>query len=729
MKRREFLKLSAVVGAGAATPALMTGCASPPLPGTGEVETSPTVCNVCFWRCAGTVYKEDGKPWKIEGHPGDLHSLGRFCTRGSGGLGMYRDPDRLRQPMLRVTENGRQSFKAVSWDEALDFIAPRMTKIAETHGEDRLCLLSHGVGGAHFRRLLGAFGSTGFAQPSFAQCRGPRDVGFALTFGEGVGSPDRTDMENSRCIVLIGSHLGENLHNSQVQTWIKAVANRATVITVDPRFSVAAGKSRYWLPIRPGTDMALLLAWIHVLIHEDLYDRDYIARYATGLEQLAEHVLPFSPEWAFLETGISADLIRETAREMAHHAPATLVHPGRHVTWYGDDTQRSRAIAILSALLGSWGREGGYFIPEAVRLPNYPTPEPPKPKSDWMAEVQKDYPLAPAGITNVIIENSIGSDAFFKGWFVYGTNLPYSIPSSAAQIQAAAQSLDLLVVVDTMPYAITGYADVVLPECTYLERLDPIRNSPERHPSLAVSFPAFEPRYDSKPAWWIAKRIAERLDLGAYFPWDDYAEELDWQLQQVGSSLDEMRRMGVRNFPRTTPQFFEPGETREFRTPSGKIELYSELLAAYGHDPLPGYTSPQRPPERYFHLNYGRAPAHTFGRTINNPTLFELMPENAVWVNPIVARDFALSSGDYVRLRNQDGVVSNRVRVRVTERIRPDSVYIVHGFGHKDARLRLADQRGADDNDLMTRVLIDPIMGGTGMRGNFVTLVPEEQLA
>jgi thiosulfate reductase/polysulfide reductase chain A len=105
------------------------------------------------------------------------------------------------------------------------------------------------------------------------------------------------------------------------------------------------------------------------------------------------------------------------------------------------------------------------------------------------------------------------------------------------------------------------------------------------------------------------------------------------------------------------------------------------------------------------------------------------MPENAVWVNPLVARDFALNSGDYVRLRNQDGVVSNRVRVRVTERIRPDSVYIVHGFGHKDARLRLADQRGADDNDLMTRVLIDPIMGGTGMRGNFVTLVPEEQLA
>lgn len=726
MKRREFLKLSALMGSGAAAPVLLTGCSSPPLPGHGAVETSPTVCNVCFWRCAGTVYKEDGLPWKIEGHPDDLHSQGRFCTRGTGGLGMYRDPDRLRQPLLRVEHNGQQRFEPVSWDEAFAFIAQRMNQIAAEHGEERLCLFSHGVGGSHFRRLLGAFGSTGYAQPSFAQCRGPRDVGFALTFGEGVGSPDRTDMEQARCIVLVGSHLGENLHNSQMQTWIKAVAKQASVITVDPRFSVAAGKSRFWLPIRPGTDMALLLAWIHVLIHEQLYDRDYIERYATGFEQLAEHVKKFSPEWAFLETGIRAERIRETAREMAHHAPATVVHPGRHVTWYGDDTQRSRAIAILNALLGSWGREGGFFIPESVSLPNYPLPAMPQPRQDWMAVVQKDYPLAPAGITNVMIDASIGPEAYFKGWFVYGTNLPYSIPAIEDKITAAAESLDLLVVVDTMPYAITGYADVVLPECTYLERLDPIRNSPERHPSLAVSFPAFQPRYDSKPAWWIAKGLAQHLGLGAYFPWNDYAEEVDWQLRQVGSSLEEMRQLGVKNFPRTRPQYYSRGQEVTFRTTSGKIELYSATLAEFGHAPLPGYTPPQRPPEGFYHLNYGRAPAHTFGRTINNPQLFELMPENTVWVNPIAAQAFTLANGDYVRLRNQDGVTSNRVRVRITERIRPDSVFIVHGFGHTDSRLRLAGDRGADDNALMTRVLIDPIMGGTGMRGNFVTLIAEE---
>ena len=227
----------------------------------------------------------------------------------------------------------------------------------------------------------------------------------------------------------------------------------------------------------------------------------------------------------------------------------------------------------------------------------------------------------------------------------------------------------------------------------------------------------------------MAKQIAERLDLGHHFPWDDYAEVVDWQLRQVGSSLDEMRRIGVKNFPRKTAMYFKPGETIQFRTESGRIELYSETLAYYGHDPLPRYTPQRRPEEGYFHLNYGRAPAHTFGRTINNPQLFELMPENAVWVNPLAATQFNVSSGDYVRLQNQDGVISNRVRVRVTERIRPDSIFIVHGFGHTDARQRLAASRGADDNSLMTRILYDPIMGGTGMRGNFVTLIPEEQSA
>lgn len=722
MKRREFLKISGALGAAGVMPGLLGGCTSQPLPGTGKVTTTPTVCNICFWQCAGTMYQEDGKPWKVVGHPDDPHCRGRLCTRGTGGIGSYEDPDRLRQPLLRVEGADGQEFKPVSWDEAFDFIARRMEAIGERHGRDRLALFSHGGGGKFFRTMLQAFGSDAYAHPSFAQCRGPRETGFGLTYGEGVGSPDRTDMSHSRCIVLIGSHIGENLHNSQVQTLTEAIGRGVNLITVDPRFSVPASKSRHWLAIKPGTDMALLLAWMNVLINEERYDKDYVANHCSGFDELAAHVQPFNPEWAYLETGIEPQRIRETARAMAAAAPATLIHPGRHTTWYGDDTQRSRAIAILNALLGSWGRPGGYYYQEKVKLPKFPAPKPPKPASDWKAAVQKDFPLVSTGISNVMVDASIGDDAFFKGWFVYATNLPMTLPAGHDKMEQAAQSLDLMVVVDTMPAEITGYADVVLPECTYLERYDQLRNKAERTPTLALRMPAFEPRYDSKPAWWMAKGIAGKLGLGEYFPYQDYKEVLDWQLKQVGSSLAEMEKVGVKAFPRKTPVYMEEGKPVQFNTPSGKIELYSGLLEEVGQDPLPKYTPPDRPPEGYYHLNYGRSPAHTFGRTINNPQLFELMPENAVWVHPAAAAVHGVASGDYVHLENPDGKRSQAIRVRVTQRIRPDSIFMVHGFGHTDPRQRLAYGVGADDAALMHNVKIDPVMGGTGLRASFVTL-------
>ena len=131
MNRREFLKVSAALGAAGTIPALLGGCAARPLPGSGKVSATPTVCNMCFWQCAGTLYKEDDRPWKLVGHPDDPHCEGRLCTRGTGGIGAYNDPDRLRQPLLRVVEGGWQSLRPVSWDEALAHIAGRLQAMAE----------------------------------------------------------------------------------------------------------------------------------------------------------------------------------------------------------------------------------------------------------------------------------------------------------------------------------------------------------------------------------------------------------------------------------------------------------------------------------------------------------------------------------------------------------------------------------------------------------------------
>ncbi len=738
--RRSFIKISALGLGGIAAAGGLTRMAmgssvmdtiTKKTPGKEKLlHRTPTYCEICFWQCAGWVYKDDeGKIKKIVGNEDDQHCNGRFCPRGTGGIGQYYDEDRLKTPLIRTTIDGKQTFREASWDEALDLIAKKMKDIAGKYGTESMALFSHGSGGAHFGQLLKAFGSTSIAAPSFAQCRGPREVGFLTTFGDIIYSPERIDIRDTRCLVLIGSHLGENMHNGQVQEMSDAIDRGATIITVDPRFSTAAGKSKHWLPIKPATDMALLLSWIHVLIENEWYDKEYVALHTTGFEQLKEHVKTYTPEWAYGITTIDPNMIVETAREMRDASPAVIINPGRHVTWYGDDTQRLRAVAILTALLGSWGRRGGYYQPEKFHLPSFPVPAFPTPKRQPSQVYEGKYTLANEVVANGICDATIptGLDkGKYKGWIVNGTNLLAALPDQAKTLKAI-EALDLLVVVDTMPIELTGYADVVLPECTYLERYDMIRNSNHRQPNLALRMPATEPKYKSKPAEWIAKELAGKLGLSAWFPWENIEEMLDWQLKKAGTSLDEMKRIGVKNFPRETDDlYFKEGEEVSFNTNSGKIELYSSDMEAAGFAPLPVYTAHEEPPDGFYRLIYGRAPMHTFSRTANNPNLTDLMDENVLWVNPKVAKLWGLESGQPVKLKNQDDVISTfPIKVRVTERIRWDSVYMVHGFGHNNPKLTRAFGRGVSDTELITRVHIDPAMGGTGMRGNFVTFITD----
>lgn len=734
--RRDFIRISTlgvggVMAAGSFFNFTDGAIINDRISGKGKIKRTPTYCEICFWKCAGWVYTNDkGDIWKIIGNEEDPHSMGRMCPRGTGGVGMYTDEDRLKTPLIRKTVNGKQVFEEASWEEALDLIAENMKRIAREHGPECVALFTHGSGGKFFSHMLKSYGSTNISAPSFAQCRGPRETAFFATYGDIIASPEKTDIRDTRCLVLIGSHIGENMHNGQVQEMSDAIDKGATIITVDPRFSTAASKSKYWLPIKPATDLALLLAWIHEIIYNEWYDKPYVEKYTYGFDDLKKHVATFTPEWAYGITTIEPHIIRETAREMANASPAVIVHPGRHVTWYGDDTQRLRAVAILNALLGSWGRRGGFYNPEKKSLPTWPHPPFPKPKRTWRDAHPGKYNLALEVVSNGLCDATIPNpdvDCNLKMWIVNGTNLISTLPDTKTTLEAISH-LEFIVVIDTMPMEITGYADVVLPECTYLERYDFCRTDQHREPNIALRMPAVEPKYNSKPDWWIVKQLASRLGLDDYFGWKDIEELLDWQLKQVGTSLEEMKKIGVKKFPREYDDlYFLDGEDFEFNTSTGKIELYSTDLDAEGFDPMPVYKAHDEPPPGYYRLNYGRAPVHTFSRTINNPNLAELMAENVLWVNPVVAREWGLKNKQPVWLENQDGKLSTfPVKVRITERIRFDSVYMVHGFGHSKRKLSRAYGKGASDTELMTKVLLDPIMGGTGMRGNFVTFRVED---
>lgn len=688
-----------------------------------------TYCEVCFWKCAAWAYtNEDGEIKKIIGNENDTHCNGRLCPRGTGGVGMYNDEDRLKTPLIRAIVNGEETYREASWEEALDLIASKFKGIKEKYGAESFALLKHGSPGSHLEHLFKAYGSDTIAEPAYAQCRGPRETGFGLTFGSWIGSPEPTDIRDTKCLVLIGSHIGENMHNSQVQEMSDAIDNGATIITVDPRLSTAASKSEHWLAIKPATDIALLLSWMHVLIEEGLYNKDYVEKYGYGFDQLKEHVKQFTPEWAYGITTIKPEEIRKTARIMAAAAPSVIIHPGRHVVWYGDDSQRERAIAMLNGLLGSWGNRGGFYFKESLKVPKYPHPEYPEPKWGWK-EIGKKYPYAEMGITSELVKATLpGEDNEhpIKAWLVAGTNLVNTLPQRDKTIEAI-NALEFMVVVDTMPMEITGYADVVLPECTYLERYDEIRSATNRTPSIAVRVPVVEPKYDSKPAWWISKQIGERIGLGEYFNYNDFEEVIEWQLNKLGTSLEEMKKIGVKNFDRTSgPLFLEEGQDHTFYTPSGKIEFYSQQLANKGFDPMPVYTAHPEPPQGFYRLNYGRSPMHTFSRTINNPNLSALKNENALWVNPKVARILGLKKDQEVWLKNQDDIISSfSIKVRVTERVRWDSVYMYHGFGHNNEKLSRAFGKGISDTELITKIAVDPLMGGTGLRGNFVSILTE----
>jgi thiosulfate reductase / polysulfide reductase chain A len=256
--RRDFIKITTLSAAGLAVSAKYLQSAIPSFSGnqnlsadSADLIRTATYCEVCFWKCAGWVHKDvNGNIQKIIGNDDDTNCNGRLCPRGTGGVGMYYDEDRLKTPLLRVTgEDGKQTYKEVSWDEAFTFIAERLDRIKKEHGPECTALFTHGSGGHYFGNLLKAFGSTNIAAPSYAQCRGPREVAFIATFGEGLDSPEPTDIRDTRCLVLIGSHLGENMHNGQVQEMSDAIDKGAAIITVDPRFSTVAGKSKFGCPL------------------------------------------------------------------------------------------------------------------------------------------------------------------------------------------------------------------------------------------------------------------------------------------------------------------------------------------------------------------------------------------------------------------------------------------------------------------------------------------------
>lgn len=749
--RREFLKLSAAsVGALMLAPGAEALKLPDPLARAprswyqGNVRTVLTYCENCFWNCGVRASVEGGRVWKVDGVADNPKSRGRLCPRGQGAVAQTYDPDRLKRPLIRQegTQRGDGKYREASWDEALSVIASGMLAIKERYGSEAMAFFAHGSGETWFGSYLAAaFATPNVGNPSVSLCTSPRETASQWTFGRPVGGHEPVDWDATDYIVLIGHHIGEDTHNTQLQDFSLALKRGAKLVVVDPRFSVAASKADRWLPIKPGTDTALLLAWLNVLVEERLYDQAYVSRYTVGFEQLADHVRRYTPEWAAQITQLDAGVIRTVARELAAHAPRAVVPPNRHTVWYGNDTQRMRALYLVNALLGNYGVKGGFYLAQPPYLPAYPHEAfPLEPAAGgcsgastptesiatgYRDSVDHGTFFAKTTAVQELIPAMISGEPYrIAGLIAYGTNLFQSIPD-VARTKAALRKLDLYVAIDVLPMDHVMWADVVLPEATYLERYDDLLAVAHKTPFIELRQPAVEPLFDSKPGWWIARELGMRLGLERYFDWPDVESYLDKRLKSIGSSLEKAKQAGTlvqRGRPYLTD--WEQRNLDPFATPSGKIELYSKTFADAGFDPLPVYEPPDEPPEGSYRLLYGRTPVHSFGKTQNNWVLMEMHGDNAVWLHTAEAARLGLRSGDYVWLENQQGVREGPVAVFATERLRRDCVYLVHGFGHRAPGMKIADARGASDTALMSRYKLDPISGGAGMHVTFVKVVP-----
>ncbi len=754
--RRDFLKLSAAtVGALTLNDAgkfrEADAEAAPNHWWEKDTATKSSYCDMCYWHCGIKVEVADGKVAKIYGDEEDPLSQGNLCPRGQAGVQQLYNPDRLKQPLINVGERGEGDYRKATWSEALDYAADKLSKVSEDWGgPESIAWLSHSTSGSWFSHIAAAWGSPNSGSPSHSLCLGSREIASQLTFGLPVGEHMPVDWENTEFITLIGNHIGENTHNTLMNEFVGALDDGAGLAVVDPRYSTAASKSDYWLPIKPGTDTALLLSWINLLIREDRYDKNYVEKYSTGFEELRKRVKGYTPEWAAEITDLDKGTIEEVGREMARYRPHAVVPPNRKASWYGNDTQRMRALFILNTLLGNYGRKGGFYFNSSPWIEDYSFPSMKLDSSgggcgggggalgeddlpeDVRERADKKGEKFLYGSLSVpeVIEAAVTGDPYpIKGLVATGNNIFHSAPKKDRTKQAL-KNLDFYMAVDILPQEHVMWADVVLPESTYLERYDDFFIGHHKTtPFISFREPAVEPTYNTKPGWWIAKELGERLGLGEYFPFDNFEEYLNERLSPLGLSVEEMKEKGIVKQPQLSQPYLKDyesqGQEPPFGTPSGKIELYSERLKENGFDPVPSYEEVEEPPEGYFRLLYGRSSVHSFSRTQNNPWLADIDPENEVWVNSDAAEELGLKDGEYVVLENQDGKRSKSIKVKKTDRIRKDCVYMVHGFGHETPEMEQQNEKGASDIDLQSDYELDGISGSVGMNVNYVKVAEE----
>jgi thiosulfate reductase/polysulfide reductase chain A len=739
MNRRHFLKMSTATAMAIAASTVdgMPGgmglfrearATSGPAPNPGSMGAQETtsVCEMCFWRCPIVAKVKNGKLVKIEGNPKSPVNGPRVCARGNAGVQLLYDPDRIKYPMKRAGARGEGKWTKISWDEALGEIAHNMEQAKKKYGPHSLAYFDHGASAENLREVFMAMGTENYtSEPAFFQCVGPAALAYLETVGYiATGTRQFNDMAHAKAILLVGSHIGENVHVSHVREFIEGLAQGSKLVVVDPRLSMAAGKATIYLPIRPGTDTALMLAWINYVIQNNLYNKEFVANTCEGFDSLKKEVKGYSMEWAAKICDLKVEEMKAAIKLLAEASPHVNIHPGRHATWYGKgDVGRHQAYAILTALFGAVGVPGGLYFPTQAKVGHVECVEKTsKQVAPTEVSLKDGYPFASTFGTptaDIIKTIMTGKPYPIKLLGINGVNIMQTIPNPYETMKAL-KNLDFIFSEEIMAGETAIWSDIVLPDAVYLERYDGVYAYEGLTPYITVRQPVVPAMYEAKSPYWIAANLAKHLHIEG-FPFKDARAFVDDQLAAADLSIDKLNREGGLITMPGNP--YRNSKDLKIGTDSGKIQLSVEAFGEEDLDAIPKFEPTPAAPKGYTRLIYGRSPVHTFSRTMNNLWLNHEVPENKLWLNDEVAAKLGIKNDESVVLENQDGMRSNAIKVLVTPGIRPDAVYMTHGFGSKSPLLTRAYNKGAADGFMMTNTVPDPFMGATSKRTNFVRIV------
>ncbi len=672
-----------------------------------------SICVMCTVRCPIEVEVENGQVKKIWGNP---HVLGgrHLCPRGAAGKVFQNDSERLQYPMMRDGERGEGKWKRATWDEALDYIADKLKASIDKYGGESVVLGDRGGGFTDLQKaFIKALGS-----PNYLNHHGACSSSVHNAHNAIAGHRRNTvayDFKNCKYTVLYGRNILESIGTKEAKDFIDALESGMKFVHIDVRWNYTAAKADRFFIIRPGTDYAFNLALINTILRDNLYDAEFVDRWVLGMKELEEFIGPYAPEWAERETGIPAKEIRAIAHEAADLKPAVVFNQGWMTAWTENDYYFRRSIYILNALMGVYEAKGGLLFSKGEAAAGYKPVKmlkPLSPKVDrkrldgvgWKYKhLSEDY-----GMAQMLPYAILKEDPYpVKALICYRFDPLSSFPDPAAYLEGL-KKLDLLLSIDVNYSHIGWYSDVVLPECTYLERTDPVLVKKGPKPALWLRRQAVEPKYDSKPKWWIFKQLAERLGIGEYFPYNTIEELIEWQLQDTGIKLSDFDEKGVVSLS-DKQILWDRKDGLQFKTPSGKIEFLSSLLEDNGIPSFPVYESPKKPPKGQYRLVTGKIGVHTQGTSLNNPYLNEIQSENTLWINTGEAERLGVATGDTVEVSVKG--VTQEVKASVTDHIHPEAVFTLHGYGREIPLQTRAYQKGMRDNTLM-KGLLKPTVGG-----------------